>query len=460
MISIRWRLTLFLCLAMAGLFVVTGLGVFVAMKEVLNKRFDETLEAKAMALITASEVDDGGFEVDLTVQDFAGFGKGGNDYFEIRRTGGGLVLRSPSMREAWRNVGRFDQFDAPDEGEVVVFDDTFEDGREARFFLRMVQPKDDFKNGYQDLYLIVGSPTQGIRKDLGLLAMVLMIAGGVAILVMIPLIRSGLARGLRPLKRLSDEIGGIRPEEFDRRLDAERLPAELVPMAKGLNVWLGRLEESFERERRFSSHAAHELRTPLAELRSMAELGANWPEEATQENCAEMANVVGEMGLLLDKLSLLARADSGQQGVRCEEMDFGEAAEGVLARYRDRAEQRGIRIFSEISGETVESDPVLWSAIFQNLLGNAVSHAPAGSEVRVVVSPTGISVINPAPELTEGDLAHLFERFWRKDVSHGGSDHSGLGMSIVKVCAGLLGASCEAGFVEPGLLRTEVRWEL
>ena len=92
MISIRWRLTILLCLAVGTLFVATGVGVWVAMRELLQSQFDETLTAKARALITASEIDDGDFEIDLTVQDFAGFGKDGNDYFEIRRIDGRLFL--------------------------------------------------------------------------------------------------------------------------------------------------------------------------------------------------------------------------------------------------------------------------------------------------------------------------------------------------------------------------------
>src|SRR5690606_30267603 len=97
-----------------------------------------------------------------------------------------------------------------------------------------------------------------------------------------------------------------------------RLPAELVPVATGLNEWLGRLEASFDRERRFSSHAAHELRTPLAELKSMAELGAMFPEEATPERSAEMLAVANELEALLEKLALLARADAGRQPVSPE----------------------------------------------------------------------------------------------------------------------------------------------
>lgn len=458
MISIRWRLTILLCLAMGTLFVLTGVGVFLGMEKLLHSLFDETLTAKARALITASEVDDGDFEIDLTVQDFAGFGKGGDDYFEIRRSKGGLVLRSPSLREDGRAIDRFDRFEPPREKDHVILHDRLADGRPARFYLQKIYPKDDKKNRYQDIYLIAASPTRAIQRELNLLATVLAVAGGVAILLMVPVIRFGMGRGLRPLDKLSENIGRIRSQDLHQRIETGKLPAELKPVADSLNEWLGRLEESFERERRFSSHAAHELRTPLAEIRSIAELGARWPEEATPERCAEIISVTGELETLLDKLSLLARADARRQPVQRETHELSTLVSATLTRHEEKARQRQLDIQTRIDGAILSTDPVLWNAIFQNLIGNAVSHAPSGSRISLHVTPSLISVSNPAPELSPEDLPHIFERFWRKDESHGGYEHSGLGMSIVKACSQLLGGRCTAKMTASGELLIEVKF--
>lgn len=456
MISIRWRLTLLLCLAVGALFIATGVGVFVAMKSLLRAQFDETLTAKARALITASEIDDGDFEIDLTVQDFAGFGKDGNDYFEIRRTNGTLFLSSPSLSDDLHDTGDFSGIKLPADDEAKIRKGKFSDGRPARFYVQRFYPKDDKKERFQDLYLVVASPTRGMQLQLALLATVLGIAGAAALLLMVPVIRLGLGRGLRPLDQLTADIGRIRSEELHRRLDTAKLPAELLPVAESLNEWLGRLEASFDRERRFSSHAAHELRTPLAELKSIAELGATWPEEATAERCAEIVTVANELEVLLDKLSLLARADAGRQPVQREAVDLPGTIATAISRLEGKAEKRAIRFDTRVEGGDFVTDPVLWGTILQNLLGNAVSHAPEGSMVLVEASPRRLAVTNPAPELEPADLQHLFERFWRKDESHGGSDHSGLGMSIVKACATLLGGECRASLSEEGELTVEV----
>lgn len=444
MMSIRWRLTALLCLAVGALIISAGFGVFAAMRDLLLSRFDETLAAKGRALITASEIDDGDFEIDLTVQDFAGFGRAGDDYFEIRRLNGSTFLRSPSLIGLPAGANRLGTVRPPRSDAATIEDGWLMDGRPARFYVQIIYPKDDAKERYQDLYLIVASPTRGIRTELHLLATVLAVTGGAVLLLMIPIIRLALGRGLTPLFHLADEISRIPPEGLGRKLRTAHLPPELKPVATGLNAWLARLSESFERERRFTSHAAHELRTPLAELRSIAELGAMHPDEATPERCAEIVTVSEELGSLLEKLALLARADAGRQPVRPAPVDLRKSISQIIAKLEPRASERGIRFDCHISPDTIRTDPILWNTILQNLLGNSVSHGPVGSVVVVRASASALKVRNPAPHLVEADLPRLFERFWSSDESRNSRDHSGLGLSLVRACATLLGGECGA----------------
>jgi signal transduction histidine kinase len=460
MISIRWRLTILLCLVVGGLFVATGLGVFVAMRQLLWSQFDETLTAKARALITASEIDDGEFEIDLTIQDFAGFGHGGDDYFEIRRMGGDLFLRSPSLETDNPDSWGIGHIASARNDEPRLEHGKLGDGRLARFYIQRFYPKDDEKELHKDLYLVVASPTRSMHFQLARLATVLTIAGGAALLLMVPAIRLGLGRGLRPLDQLGADIGRIKPENLHQRLDAERLPKELVPVADRLNEWIARLESSFDRERRFSSHAAHELRTPLAEMKAIAELGTMWKDEATQEHCAEMLAIAGELEALLDKLSLLARADAGSQPVVMEPVNLETSITTAVSRFEGIAAKRQLRIEMRAADEEFSTDPVLWATILQNLLGNAVFHAPEGSTITVEASPAHLTVSNPAPDLTGEDMERLFERFWRKDESRSDHGHSGLGLSIVRACASLLGGSCSAETDSCGQLRLNVLWSL
>lgn len=456
MISIRWRLTFLLASVISLLFIATGVGVYIAMSDILEDRFDETLTAKARALITASEIDGGDFEIDLTVQDFAGFGRKGNDYFQIRRLDGSLFLRSPSLKGS--KATGFERIRQPDGDLGVLLDGKLDGGQSARYYVQRIYPKDDKKDRFQDLYLIVASPTSSLQGQLGLLASVLALAGAVALLLMVPLIRVGLRSGLKPLKQFSNEINAIKPDDLSKRLAVNRLPLELVPVADGLNEWLARLEESFERERRFTSHAAHELRTPLAELKTIAELGAMAVEEATPGKFAEVVEVADELTHLLEKLALLSRADAGRLPVRLEEVDLHLVMDSAIARVAASAAERNLSWHREITPGSIQTDPMLYSTVVQNLLGNAVSHAPRGAEIQIVADASELIVRNLAPDLNDDDLRHLQERFWRKNESRSGYGHSGLGLAIVNSYVALLNGKTQLSLTSEGVLEVRVYW--
>ncbi|YCM46601.1 ATP-binding protein [Verrucomicrobiaceae bacterium 227] len=461
MISIRWRLTLLLGLLVGVLLLATAGGIFLAMKNLLLEKFDETLTAKARALITASEIDGGEFEIDLTVKNFAGFGKNGEDFFEIRRADGSTFLRSPSDskgRKGKKEPQIFPHIDPPNEDEAIIGNTTLLDQRDARYYVQNINPKGDKKDKFQDLYIIVASPTAGIKTELGLLGTVLVIASGTALLLMIPIIWFSLNRGLRPLRKLTADLDKIEPTQLDRRLDTSALPLELTPVATSLNSWLTRLEQSFKREREFTGHAAHELRTPLAELRMMAELGTMSPEEATPEQCAEMVIAIDELTALLEKLANLARSENGEQEVSLEPLSLPESVNATLARHQSSAEARAITFRPTITDAPFSTDPLLWRTILDNLINNAIDYSPRGSTITIKATPERLLVRNPAPNLEEPDLEKIAHRFWRKEHSRNSLKHSGLGLPIVLGYSSLLGGKCEFSLTPAGELQVEILW--
>lgn len=453
--SLRSQLTVALGISICALLIAGGLGIFFVTRGVLQDQFDDTLVAKATALITATEIDDDEFEIDLTVQDFAGFGSGGDDYFEIRRSDGSILIVSPSLK--FPGSALMSQPGPPPDSEARIVSDMLADGRPARFYIQRFAPKDDDKREYQDLCLVAASPTRELRYSLWVLGSVIAGVGALVLGLTVPVLRTVLTRGLRPLENLGRQVREIPVSRLDLRLNLAGQPEELVPLGSSLNEWLVRMEASFERERRFSSHAAHELRTPLAELRMMAELGATWPDQATPEHCGEMIKVVDELEALLDKLSLLARADAGSQPVELAAVDLTMTIASALERISCAASAKNLTIRQEIESGPFKTDPVLWSAILQNLLGNAVSHAPAGSTIRLSASPARFLISNPAADLDDGDLDKLFDRFWRKNPSHRGEAHSGLGLTIVRACVGLLDGVILPS-LDDGLFQVEIVW--
>lgn len=450
--SIRRQMALSIGATAALLLIGGGAGLYLTLREALERQFENSLVTKAQALVIASEIDDGEFEIDLDIQAFAGFGSTSpGDYFEVYDREGQPLKRSPSLGSSDLRL--------PDRiaGETSGFADLrLPDGIRGRAYWEVFTPSNDLGNHFSGIRILVASDTSQLRKTLRTVAFVILAFGGGAILASLAVLSLVVRSALKPVDRLSADVQRIDAHRLSRGLEVEDLPVELQGVASKLNELLARLEISFARERRFTSDAAHELRTPLAELRAMTELGARWPEEFTAEHGREMLEVLAELEELLETLSLLARAESEVEP-HLEPVDLGASVGESLDRFGEEIGSRQLVIERDLVKGPFFTDPVLWKAIVANLLGNAVAYAPEGGTVRIEVTPGHFIVENEAPELTPSDLERLFERFWRKSSSRTEKGHSGLGLSVVRAAVAFLGGRCSAS-LENGRLRVEVNW--
>lgn len=445
MTSIRKRMAVMLSGAVAALLIVGGVVIYLTIRAVLVAQFDETLNAKAQALIVASELDGRRLEIDFDVEEFAGFGPSERrDYFEVWNRDGRSVEKSPSLDDGelpWRESGTADiMLPGGSSGRAVWVAFRAESRREGK-----------------EMVLCVASHSDGLEKSLSSIAMILAVVAGVGSLVAVVIVFACLNRGLHPIVALGEEVRRVDVSRLDQRIEEEGLPAELRVIAAKLNDMLERLEEGFARERRFSSHAAHELRTPLAELKTMVEFVTKWPEEFRKGLGEEMLGAIAEGEALLSKLSLLSSVETDKVSRQGTAIDVREAIASCLGKVEDTVVKRRLSVLTEIEDGRIVTEPVLWNAIANNLLGNAVSHAPEGAEVFVRVSSKSLIVENRAPDLDAGDVGHLFERFWRKSEARSGRQHSGLGLSIARACAEALGGGCRAG-LRDGRLIVEAWW--
>lgn len=167
---------------------------------------------------------------------------------------------------------------------------------------------------------------------------------------------SSVGAGLQPLERLSADVQRIDVHRLEHRLSLDGLPLELHGVGAKLNELLERLAISFAREKRFTSDAAHELRTPLAELRVMTELGTQWPDEFTVEHGQEMITVLDELENLLNTLSLLARSEAGHS-TGSEPIALSASLQEMIEQKRGDADSRGILISLTVKRGAFHSDP-------------------------------------------------------------------------------------------------------
>jgi two-component system heavy metal sensor histidine kinase CusS len=241
----------------------------------------------------------------------------------------------------------------------------------------------------------------------------------------------------------------IRPTHLDERLQAAGLPAELAALADTFNAMLDRLGESFGRLARFSADIAHELRTPVNNLRGEVEvaLGKPRPAEEYRDVLASGLEECVRLSRLIDSLLFLARAEDPRTQVEREPVDVGRELAAVREFYEATAAEAGVKL-AAITGPGPVADlnrPFLQRAL-GNLVANALAHTQPGGAVTLSATQEGgwvrVEVADTGCGIPATHLPYVFDRFYRVDRSRSSASGGlGLGLAIVKGIAELHGGS-------------------
>lgn len=255
-------------------------------------------------------------------------------------------------------------------------------------------------------------------------------------------------RALVPVDQITRAAQSITAHDLSTRVDVPRSRDEIQRLAETMNAMLQRIESAFSRITQFTTDASHELRTPVALIRTQAELALRKSRsdaeyrEALQEVLTESEHTSS----LIENLMLLARADAGTETLKFERLDFSELARGVVARGRTLAEAKSLGWNSEISTEPfwVEGDALALQRLLLILIDNAVKYTPPNGQIRVAVRRDDaralIEVQDTGIGIFDSDLPHIFERFYRADKARSReSGGAGLGLSIARWIVGAHG---------------------
>jgi signal transduction histidine kinase len=226
---------------------------------------------------------------------------------------------------------------------------------------------------------------------------------------------------------------------------------ELGQLATVLNGLLTRLELSFSQQQRFMADASHDLRTPVAVLRSAADVALSRTDRSPVELRAALETVSDEgrrLTRLVDDLFLLARADAGQQPLATEQVYLEEIAEQSVRAARALAQARDVSVDYDAAAESpFTGDPLLLSRALMNLLDNAIQHSPEGARIRLTLERDlvaqaeamryRIAVIDQGGGIPIEMQSRIFDRFVRADEtrSRAGTNRSsgaGLGLAIAR----------------------------
>jgi two-component system heavy metal sensor histidine kinase CusS len=294
------------------------------------------------------------------------------------------------------------------------------------------------------------SADERFMKNFGaLLALVLVCSVIASVMIAVTVAR----RGLRPLTQMTAALERITPTHLNERIQPDRWPRELQPLAEAFDQMLHRLEDSFTRLSQFSGDLAHELRTPVGNILGAAQVAlsrdrtsAEYREvlETTAVECERLSATV-------DNLLFLARADVAREEIERTSFDAHAAAEKIVTFYQTIAEDRHITIDCSGDGE-VYGDARLFSRAISNLLENALRFTDDGGSIAVAIATrpgwTEISVKDTGRGIEQKHLPRVFDRFYRADVSRS-SHGAGLGLALVKSIVDLHGGSAKIDS-EPG----------
>ena len=246
----------------------------------------------------------------------------------------------------------------------------------------------------------------------------------------------GLHRGLAPVMKLRDEVMERDPSVL-QPFSTETIQVELRPLVEALNEAFVRIQRQIATQRRFVANAAHQLRTPLALLKTQATVGLRESETSQKDEAlAAIDKTVGLMARLSSQLLSLARAEQGRASLRREDVEFSEIARGAIESLVDLALARNIDLGFEHDGRPhiVLGHAMLLRELVANLIENALRHTPIGATVTAKLSGDArdmvFSVEDNGPGIPAAERERVFERFYRLVGTEG--EGTGLGLAIVR----------------------------
>jgi two-component system OmpR family sensor kinase len=297
--------------------------------------------------------------------------------------------------------------------------------------------------GGGDYAIQVGGSLDDARAALGS-ARLLFLAMAATILAAVVLTGALLARNiLRPIDRIVQRARLIGQSVFTGRLPHPGTRDEMARLVETLNDMLGRMEQTFEAQRRFTADASHELRSPLSRLRAELEVTLRRPRERAEyeEALGSCLGEVERLSCLTEELLILARLDAGEREAVWQPVPLSPILDEAVRRFGTEARRRHVEVRVEApAGLAVRVAPAAAGLVLSNVLDNALKFSPVGGQVRVgVAARDGVAVVavsDAGPGIPEDEAPRLFERFYRGSAARS-ADVPGFGLGLA-ICRALV----------------------
>lgn len=466
-----------------------GVVLDVLITEGLEEDFDELLIAKSLGLIALAEDGDDGVEMEnyeVTLPSYALAENG--EFFQLVTDSGEVLINSASLSYWADSSHPMPGLDVRDSQELLSL--TLPDGRPGRLLRKRFVPRLDYDEDgkfgvpfemdarflafpgqrgstISEQITVPGRPAATVERQALTLQLAIgrasldsllyqvhsvLILTGLSIMSLIVLLaRNGINKAVQPLRAMASELHTIDEQNLDERLRTDSNVSELHDLAQSVNVLLGRVDLAFERERRFSGDVAHELRTPLAELRTLLDVAERWPDDPAIKHTfnQDVRDAADRMQRIVETLLQLSRSEQGSDLlIACPNLN--ELVRQNILKYEQAAQTGNLAIRAQISDALISCNGTdQWQSIARNLIENAMEYATSGTSVDIALAQSHdgtieFTVANDTATLDEKDLERMFQRLWRKDTSRTSGLHSGLGLALVRSCCIQLDAEVSA----------------
>jgi heavy metal sensor kinase len=443
--GIRLQLTLCYTIVFAALFLIAGIFLYTNLQSSLVDSLDTELHLRAQQIADDIAEQNGTLQLRASTSELPGFDP--EDAYQVNEPAdvnfGTLVRVLNAQGHTFRVTPTFHALNVPPESVSQPLHNmpwqgtvTTSHGQEVRLYSRAMTDE----NRVIAIIQVGVSLTQLHTTLQNITLELLMIAPFVLLLS-----AAGSywlsARAFRPIDRLARTAQRIKDGDVKQRVPVPYTHDEVQRLAMTLNEMIDSLDRSLTRQRRFVSDASHELRTPVAAIRSMTDIALFEPM-AQEKYTAVLRTINAEaerLGHLISDLLALARADEGQTRLEKEEVRLDVLIDAVAANAEPLANEKNITLHVHADKPvTTLGDEARLIQMAMNLLDNAITYTPKGGSItlsvqeehgqaRLTVQDTGVGI---APK----HLPHIFERFYRIDPAHAHTEqnNSGLGLSIVE----------------------------
>ena len=314
------------------------------------------------------------------------------------------------------------------------------------------------------MILVIASDASQLYDHIAFLRWLFLIATAMCVCLSIVVADMMVRRGLVGLGNFASDIAAIDEDSLSDRIKTEHIPTELLPVADCLNALLERLESSFARERRFTSDVAHELRTPLAGIRSTLEVALKRPRESDEYRLAAMdcLDITVQMQSVVCNLLSLARLDAKLIEFDYQQVDMNKLVNSCWKPLAEKAAGRGISFTNDLRDDlTCRTDSDKLNIILSNLLDNAADYVDDDGRICMADSRDNgsmtIAVSNTGCRLDNEQVLRVFDSFWRCDDSRTETGlHCGLGLALVKRLVKAMGGTAQARVDDGGVFTVSV----